>query len=380
MGNKDRAYSSSKWIIAVVATLVTILYLWTADVISTLHRSDELAKPIPYTEVPYTNIHRGGDQLCDAVAAARQRPSTQLWREANDAYNNAGSGSLKQEDVIKKIRTWPDAGSGTVGRDRVLCVGTAQDPNFDRIALQYYKWSNRCDRTLIFAHVADIGRDVPKSIVVEMHPYGGDDPNNLWQRVRYIVKYLSTWPHMQDIDWIMWYGDDSWVSVANLKKMLREPHYAELDRLGVPLLLGHRMVAGTNDVFVSNSAYVMNVVVLHVLQSAFDSNLCDPVLTGSTDDLPIAQCLGKFGIFPFNTYDDFGEDRMTPFSPQQVADLVNNPKVNPWYPDYRIRPVPKGRDAMSLFPVAYHYVDLAQIDEIEAAVRVQSGASPNGYR
>lgn len=338
-----------------------------------VHTAEEIASLSPaieYGESPYTNVARGRKQLCDAHKAAEARPSVAQWESDAKGINEAwGGGKLKQQELLEKLRIWQDAGSGVAGRDRVLCVGTNQDPNVDRIALVWEKWAKRCDRTLLFVTTKTIGRDVPSDVVVEMHPLGGDDPKNMWQRLRFMVNYLAEWPHLREVDFITFFGDDTYVFVKNLKAMLREPHYAELDRLGAPMLLGHRMVAGTSDIFVSNAVFVMNQMVLRTLHSLFAAGKCDPTLTDHTDDLPLAQCLLKVGIYAYDTYDRLGEDRTTPFNPSQVADMVNDNKASGWYPGYRGRPLGRGRAATSMFPVAFHYTDLAEMDRFEARFR-----------
>jgi hypothetical protein len=386
MGSKEhgppRSSRSPILVVAAVAAVVVVLYFVTTDVVAAIYSTGELARPVPYTEVPYTNIHRGTDQLCRAVAAEKARPSTAQWHAATIEYNKHSPDAQHRtgNDYIKKLRHWPDAESGVVGRDRVLCAGTHHDADVDKIALQYHKWSGQCDYTLIFATKADIGRDVPKSSVVEMHPLGNDGSTNLWQRLRFMVKYIAAWPHLKDIDFVFFYGDDVYASVKNLKKMLREPQYAELDRLGVPLVLGHRMVSGSQDIFVSNAAYIFNVMVIRILDSLFTAGQCSPDAVDSTDDLPLAQCLSKFGIYAFDSYDDLGEDRITLWNPHLQADLARNPNANSWYPEYRVRPIPKDRSALSKFSVMWHYMDLAAMDQIEAEVRKETEANPDGFR
>ncbi len=328
--------------------------------------------PIPYVEAPYTSLHRGSAVLCNAIAEAAQSASRAKWFADLEKINSEPftGRRLTGDDLVKKMAHWMDSGSGVPGRDRILCVGTNEDPNVDRIALQYYKWSNQCDRTLIFTKRPSVGRDVPQAVNVEIHPWGGDSNENAWQRLRTIVKYLSTWAHLGDIDYILWFSDDCYVSVPNAKKMLREPHFAELDRLGVPMLLGHRMISGGGEVFVSSSTFIMNRMVLSILVSLFAIGRCDPLMTAGADDLPLARCLASIGIYPLDTYDEKGEDRFSPFNPWQIADVVVDHKTNPWYADYRPRPMPnpKTREALSMYPVALHYMELRHIDEVNAAL------------
>lgn len=357
-------------VVFLIAALVVFLYFFTGGVVSQLYKTDALAPPVLYTESPYTSVIGGSQKLCEAHLASKIRVSEVEWKKAAAEYNSQGSSDkVTGEELTNKARLWKDAESGIVGRDRVLCVGQNQDPNVDRLALVYHKWAHRCDRNLLFAPTADIGRDVPKHMVVEMHPFGGDAPNNLWQRFRFMVDYLMKWPHLDSVDFIYFYGDDAYTFVRNLKKLLREPHVAMLDRLGVPLIIGHRMTSGQGDIFVSNAAWIMNPTALRIMGSMFAAGRCDPLLTGGTDDLPISQCMAKLGISMFDSYDIVGEDRFTPFSAGQVADLANDPKLNPWYPPYRGRAMPRGRSALSMYPVEYHYADLAEMDRIESGLR-----------
>lgn len=326
----------------------------------------DLAPPLLYTDSPYTNIHTAPRQLCDAIATYNKSQTIRAYKHANADVNARLAGKYTVENLFAKSHTWLDKTSGVVGRDRLLCVAYAHDPNLDKMALMYRKWIHKCDRVLLFARSPSVGRDVPESIIVEIHPWNGDGNNNIWQRVRMIVKYLVAWQHLDEVDHILWVGDDSYVNIENLKKMLREPWYAEMDRMGVPLYLGHRLISGGGDVFVSASATTMNKVTLQIVGSLFAAGQCDPMLTSGTDDIPMAHCLAKVGIYAFDTFDEHGEDRFCPFNPWQWVELALNPSSSPWYPAYRDRKIPTDTRAYSMFPVAWHYMDLGQVDQVQA--------------
>jgi hypothetical protein len=352
--------------------------------IQNLYFADALAPTVLYTESPYTNMQRGVDRLCAALAEENGSNDHANWVWAAKAYDDAHAKSkVTMESLMGKARLWPNPHSGVEGRDRVLCAGTNHDPNVDRIALLYHKWAHLCDVSKIYTPASDIGRDVPRSVQVEMHPFGGDELTgtavNNWQRFIFMIRDLARSPRLNDVDWVLVFGDDAYVSVPNLKAMLREPWFAEMDRLGVPLVLGHRMISGGSDIFVANSAFVLNVMVVRILDSLFASQVCDPTLTASTDDIPLAHCLARVGIYAFDSYDINGQDRFSPFHPAQVADLANDPSINSWYPGYRNRPMPRHTDALSSFPVAYHYMDLAAVDSFDSKIRASSAKSSNGF-
>ena len=144
-------------------------------------------------------------------------------------------------------------------------------------------------------------------------------------------------------------------AVDNARAMLMEPYFAAANRLNALLLLGHRMNE-RNNIFVSNLGYIMNRQLVRVLADLVNTPACDPMAVSGSDDIQLGKCLMAYGVVPFDTYDEIGEDRMVMWDPEMLGYSVQHGFPD-WYIRYRARPVPKSLAIVSQFPLAFHGVN-----------------------
>jgi hypothetical protein len=333
-----------------------------------------LVHDIPYNLPPATNLHQGAAHVCRQIAGYNGTKSRWQWQRDVERENaRLGARRATGDDFMRKVHTWPGPPKSTAETgDRVLCAGWAHDEkNMAKIAQLYGKWSAKCDQTLIFTRKPASVRleGVPEELVVRL---GADVKSGHWQFFGAVVRHIMAKPGLlRSVDFVLFHGDDSHINVQNLRKMLREPYYVEMSRLAVPLLVGHRLTTPSNVPMVSNSAWVMNTVALRILASLLTAHICSPDDLSGADDVNIGSCFGAIGIQPLDTTDEFGEDRFHVFSPWMHADVVGDPKVNPWYPQYRQRAMQPGMQSVSMYTVGWHFLEMSHVDTINKALAKQ---------
>ena len=99
---------------------------------------------------------------------------------------------------------------------------------------------------------------------------------------------------LNDFDFFLLGGDDLFVIVENLRRVLDSP---EIKQLGgsdgsVPLYLGRKIQANKYLSFHSGgSGYVLNGAAVARLYRAMDLPACLPTISASMEDLLVGQCL-----------------------------------------------------------------------------------------
>jgi glycoprotein-N-acetylgalactosamine 3-beta-galactosyltransferase len=156
---------------------------------------------------------------------------------------------------------------------------------------------------------------------------GDETYENIWQKVRSIWSYVYD-NYYNDYDWFHIGGDDLYLIVENLRLYLesdvirsaanggKEPLKDWETSVQTPLFLGRRFAEQGNMDRIFNSGgsgYTINRAALKSLVGNLPH--CNPNLTTFAEDVMVAGCLRKLGIFPFETRDELGGERYMPFLP-----------------------------------------------------------------
>lgn len=265
---------------------------------------------------------------------------------------------LNADNVLGKVVI---AKSDPAQSTRLACIIPSIGSD-GRARKAHQSWGHKCHRALYVTNKAHID-GIDKELVLEVHP--PKDDRNSWQRLRAALHHVSTTPALHDEnDFFLYAGDDSYVIVENLRKMLSEPYIQYLHKVGAPLYLGHRMVqSGANAPFVSGTAVILNRMALDILVAVSDNVNCDPTSYSESEDILIAACLRHHNIFPLNTQDVFGEDRLHMFDAGGVAAIMRDPSIASWYPPYRRKAMPKGIDGgVSRYSFHFHGMQEGSFD------------------
>ena len=98
---------------------------------------------------------------------------------------------------------------------RLLCgIYTTEHNHMTRVRAQRLTWGHRCSRFLVFSNATDLS--IPS---INIPHIGEESYENLWQKVRFIWKYIH-YHYLFDFDWFLLSGDDTYVVVENLLEYL----------------------------------------------------------------------------------------------------------------------------------------------------------------
>jgi len=98
---------------------------------------------------------------------------------------------------------------------RLLCgIYTTEHNHMTRVRAQRLTWGHRCSHFLVFSNVTDLS--IPS---INIPHIGEESYENLWQKVRFIWKYIH-YHYLFDFDWFLLSGDDTYVVVENLLEYL----------------------------------------------------------------------------------------------------------------------------------------------------------------
>lgn len=247
-------------------------------------------------------------------------------------------------------------------RAKIFCTVYTIEKNHDKLNSIRETWGPKCDGFMVASTKTD------KSLnTVNLPHEGPEEYKNIWQKVRSIWSYVYD-NYYEEYDWFHIGGDDLYLIVENLRLYLESEeikmaaHGGKPDGvpngMEKPLFLGRRFAEQGNMERIFNSGgsgYTLNKAALKTLVLSFET--CFPHMQTFAEDVMVASCLRKNGIFPFETKDDTGAERYMPFQPGHHLNY-RPPKVNPekdWYVKYSIN-IKYGFDHCSEHSVAFHYI------------------------
>lgn len=98
---------------------------------------------------------------------------------------------------------------------RLLCgIYTTEHNHMTRVRAQRMTWGQKCSHFLVFSTATDLS--IPS---INIPHIGEESYENLWQKVRFIWKYIH-YHYLFDFDWFLLSGDDTYVIVENLVEYL----------------------------------------------------------------------------------------------------------------------------------------------------------------
>ena len=126
-----------------------------------------------------------------------------------------------------------------------------------------------------------------------------------------------------------------------------------------PIFLGRKFMPQGESVFNSGGAgYILNSAALSILANGLVNDIqCRPNQVGFWEDVNTAHCLEQWGVFPYDTRDDFGRERFLPFSPGHHYLYRINKEHPDWYTKYTEHfQLKEGEECCSRDAVSYHYI------------------------
>lgn len=138
----------------------------------------------------------------------------------------------------------------------------------------------------------------------------------------------------------------------------------------MPLFLGRRFAEQGNRNRIFNSGgpgYTLNKAALKLLVAvAFPT--CHVTTNTSAEDVMVAECFRRYGVFPYETKDEFGGERYMPFTPghhyrYKIPAMIK--KGVDWYAQYSMD-IQEGLDHCASDSIAFHYVTPALMRKMHA--------------
>jgi hypothetical protein len=348
MGRADVCWKYATLVMAAAFTFTATLGLTKLATSSFDQRQDQTDLHVDVIGSSLPMLHNPrhlAQQACRSVGAFEDHLGA--WKRA---MTRANTMPLSADNVLGKVAIRQGGGGADV---RLACI--IPTINADGRARKVHEsWGKSCDATVYVTNKAQI-EGIDKNLVLEVHP--PKDDKNAWQRLRSALHHASTTPSLHDQSaFYLYAGDDSFVIVENLKAMLVEPYVQYLSDAGAPLFIGHRMVqSGVNAPFVSGTAFILNRLALDIFVAVSDNANCDPTVYSESEDILVAACFRHHNIFPLNTQDVFGEDRLHIFDAGGVAAMLRDPTIASWYPPYRRKAMPKSLDGgVSRYSFHFH--------------------------
>jgi len=299
----------------------------------------------------------------DASALHKNPPAFQPPADKSVACRKDDHYKMLTEKVKVDFEGHSAAERSAKRRVKVFCVAYTTEKNHDRINTLREAWGQKCDGFMVASTKTD------KSLgTVNIVHQGQEAYENIWQKVRAIWAYVYD-NYYNEYDWFHIGGDDLYLIVENLRLYLesdvirsaanggKEPLKDWEEKFQTPLFLGRRFAEQGNMDRIFNSGgsgYTINRAALKTLVHRFPQ--CSPNYETFAEDVMVAECFRKQGIFPFETRDELGGERYMPFLPGHH--LTYRPplaKGKDWYPKYTIGELKVGLDHCSKYSVAFHY-------------------------
>jgi glycoprotein-N-acetylgalactosamine 3-beta-galactosyltransferase len=231
----------------------------------------------------------------------------------------------------------------------------------------------KCDGFIVGSTKTD-----PSLGAVDIPHEGPEEYNNMWQKVRSMWTYVYE-NYYDKYDWFHIGGDDMYLIVENLRLYLESeeiqtaanggiflPNGAETTQ--VPLFLGHRFGIWGDRADVYNAGgpgYTTNKAALKTL-------VVDGLFTFFTDleapeeDVYVARILRYFGIFPYETRDEFWGERYHNNLPGWHYDYRFS--KGHWFTEYSSikENIKEGLDHCAARSVAFHYASDREMHRLHA--------------
>lgn len=264
------------------------------------------------------------------------------WR---DTTGDGRSGKAITTDADGKSKPASPAGAPSI-----FCIAYTEGGEAAKKMVD--AWMGECDDYLIVSRFAQPPPGIPIEKYYEVHVVQDTKPDSMYPRLTQTLHMLSI-KRAGMFDYFVYVTDDSHVVVENLRMALNEPSVDALHRMGAPLYVGHRMVAGDDAAFISNAMMIINTYLLKMMTTILPDTRCFVTHQGGSEDLFLSKCMLAFRIFPLSIEDVFGHERLHILPPDSVAAGGGGG----WYTDYhRGLTLPKGLQAFSASTFHFHTV------------------------
>lgn len=238
-------------------------------------------------------------------------------------------------------------------KGRIFCwVMTTPKYHDTRVPAVNQTWLSRCDHGQFFTSAKMSDENVPYTTVFSGF---SDDYGDLFWKTAYAL-YYSYRTISHDFDWYLKADDDTYLVLDNLRTYLSTLNHSE------PLFIGFRFKPYLKHGYNSGGAYLLSRGAMALFaEHLFNNETLCPF--NEFEDVGIAKCFERLGIFPQDTRDEHGRQRFLAYSVQQTFDgtFADPAESSHWLMDEPRR----GYDAFSSELVSVHHMTPEQIRTAE---------------
>jgi glycoprotein-N-acetylgalactosamine 3-beta-galactosyltransferase len=234
-------------------------------------------------------------------------------------------------------------------RGSIFCwILTAPLYHDTRVPAVNQTWLNRCDHGEFFTSAPINDSRVPYTTVFASF---SDDYGELFWKTIYALRYAYE-NISNEFEWYLKADDDSYIIMENLRNYLSRLNSSE------PLFIGFRMKPYLPHGYNSGGAYVLSRAAMHLFSERLYQNqtLCP---FNEWEDVGLAKCFERLGIYPLDTRDNSGRQRFLAYDIQQTFDgSIDDSELSQFW----LMDTPrKGFDAFSDELISVHHMSPEQI-------------------
>ena len=170
------------------------------------------------------------DPTAALIDRKQQHQSVDYWVDYDKVCEvpmGQGSEGPGGYEALQKIQIAPKS-SFTDTRNkplRLLCMVYSVDNPHSNAMVKAVRetWGSRCDGFLVASNVTN-----PSLGMVDIPHLGPEDYGSMWQKVRSMWAYVHDQNYLEEYDFVYISGEDTYVIVENLRKIIYEAHEGRL--------------------------------------------------------------------------------------------------------------------------------------------------------
>jgi glycoprotein-N-acetylgalactosamine 3-beta-galactosyltransferase len=216
--------------------------------------------------------------------------------------------------VLEKIPLKATPLSPSEKTPKIMCMVYSMKVNHaTNIRAMRETWAPYCDGFLVFSTANDTR--IP---AISLPHDGPEDYDNMWQKVRSILKFVGT-HYLDDFDFFYQGGEDLFVVPQNLKRYLQQMMEDDNKTPEDDYFVGRRFHGSSrlNYFNTGGAGYALSRGTLRkYVNRGWNHTFCSPDRLTSMEDVMLSTCLRRvFGIGLTDTRDDELRERFHHFSP-----------------------------------------------------------------